>query len=225
MDALNPPQGRGRLYRVGGAVGRACGKSTSLCPPANVSRITHNAWIGSHGHPVGWTPVSPWVDNLVLYEWATIVSNLLLRTGLQYGLSTMYLEYQNLADPSDSVTIPSVTRGEGSAYYSALANSSDTDYLRVPLIAGTLASTDQTNFPLGNALTIFAQSAGLVGVNGKPFSAAAGSKVYGFAAVAAVDAADSTKDLVFSRVYFNAANQQAKLDSSQIGVSYQLPLN
>lgn len=228
QDAPNLPAGRGRFYRVDNPlaclhVGRAVGKSTSLCVDQAI-----NAEMSRTGAPfIGWMPLGSWTPNLRLYEAATIVANLLLRNGLQYGISTMYLEYENLADPDDPVTIPSFDRGPGTgqAYYAGLATSPDRDYLRVPIISGTLASTDLVNYPHGNVITVFAQSAGLVGVNGKPFSAAAGSKVYGAAVVAAVADPDPSQDLVFARFYKDSDEQVAKLDTSQIGMSYQIPFN
>ena len=205
------PQGFVRVYSVPQTIrtGRSVGKST-----AN----TLSRWLKSN-----WKPLTDWVHNDVLYEWGALVGNLLLRTGLNYGIGGMYVEFENVASPGDPVAAPTVTRDadQGVEYYNALVGSGDRDYLRVPLIAGTLESTDETNFPKGNAPTFFAMTSGVEGVHGKPFSYAHNSTVFGGALVAFVDGSDATQDLVFSRFYLDVDKQQAKLDNSQIGFEWQ----
>jgi hypothetical protein len=174
--------------------------------------------------PEGWKPRTGWVGNLALYEWGAVFGNLLLKKGLNYGIGGLYIEYENTDNPGDDVTAPALTRAadEGIEYYNALADSSTRDYLRVPLIAGTLTSSDQTLYPKGNLLTLFAQTTGVNGVHGKGFSVSDNSKVYGAAVVAFVDDDDYTRDLVLSKVYFSAANQQEKLDNSQVGIEWRM---
>lgn len=176
--------------------------------------------------PRCWEQPTEWQHNDVLYEWATIVGHLLLRVGTQYGIAGMYMEFENVADPEDVVSPPSVTRDadQGVEYYNALALNATKDYLRVPLIAGVINRSDDTKFPAGNLPTFFAQTTGNTGVHGKPFSYANNSKMYGGALVAFVDEADATRDLVFSRFYFDTDKQQPKLDTSQVGYEWEIVL-
>lgn len=201
------PRGRVRAHRVT-QVRRNPGKSTRKILP------------GPNGLAHAWDPVTPFVHNDVLYDWATIVGKLLLKQGVKFGIGGMYIEFQNVASPGDPVAAPAVDRAGGAAYYADLATSPDTDYLRVPLIAGTLNSTDADLFPGGNEATFFAQTSGVAGVHGKPFSDANNSVVFGGALVAFVDEDDPTQDLVFSRFYFGEADQQPKLATSQIGLEW-----
>ncbi len=215
----NPPipEGRVRVHRVPlmMRVGRAVGKSTSLLTarPDNLF----------YPPPDKWEPLTDWVMNDVLYEWGALIGPLLLRQGLQYGIAGMYIEFMNVADPSDPVSLPVVTRDadQGIAYYDGLATSPDRDYLRVPLIGGVLNQSDPIKFPKGNVPTFFAQTTGVVGVHGKPFSDANNSKVYGGALVAFVDKLDATQDRIFSRFYLDAAKQQVKQPTSQIGLEWE----
>lgn len=177
------------------------------------------------GLPPTWTPVTRWSHNDVMYDWGTIVGNLLLKQGLNYGIGGFYIEYENVVDPDDAVAIPEINREEGVSYYDDLTLSGTKDFLRVPLIAGVLNSSDATNFPGGNQPTFFAQTSGVVGVNGKPFSDASNSKVYGGALISIVDENDRTKDLVFSRFYFAVDEQMLKQAAGQVGLEWELTLD
>lgn len=167
---------------------------------------------------------APWEPNALLYEWGAIFSQLILRRGLNYGIGGMYIEFENVNNPGDPVTAPTFTRdvGEGLDYYNALANSSNRDYLRVSIISGTLDTSDPVKFPKGNQPVFFAQTSGLVGVHGKPFSDVNNSTVFGGALVSFVDETDHTLDLVLSRSYVSTARQQVKLPTSQIGFEWRL---
>lgn len=174
----------------------------------------------------GWEPLTEFQHNDFLYEWGTIFGNLLCRRGLNYGIGGMYIEFENVGTPGDPVSAPAFTRDadEGVAYYNALADSADRDYLRVPLIAATMDSSDPDKFPKGNRPSFFAQTIGVEGVHGKPFSDANNSTVFGGALVAFVDEADHTRDLVLSRFYVSTQKQQPKLSTSQIGFEWRLTL-
>lgn len=212
-DLVLAPRGRVRAYCVF-PCGRNQGKCTWLTMPGPDGRLHH------------WSQRTEFQPNLVLYEWGAIVGNLLLKQGLKFGIGGMYLEFANVASPGDPVPVPPLERDPsmGVAYYDDLATSPDTDYLRVPLVAGTLNSSDATNFPKGNSPTFFAQSTGLVGVHGKPFSDVNNSVVFGAALVAFLDQDDPTQDLVFSRFYFDVSSQQPKLATSQIGIEWPVDL-
>lgn len=169
---------------------------------------------------------TPWVSNLVLREWGGIVGKLLTLGSNNYRISTMYLEFENVPVPNTPVSIPVFDRDppSGVSYYNGLITSLNRDYLRVPMIAGILDSTDQILYPNGNLLTFFAQTSGVVGVHGKPFSDANNSVVFGGALVATPDVNDATQDLILSRFYFPVADQQPKLPTGQIGLEWELTL-
>lgn len=165
-------------------------------------------------------PLSGWRDNQTMYDWGTVVGKLL--QGLSgYHVNGMYVEFENTAG---SVSIPSFDRSGGVSYYQGLSGSGVRDFLRVPMTAATLSSTDETLFPGGNRVTFFAQTQGSVGQHGLTFSAGANSKVFGAALVAMPEQADYTQDLVFSRFYFDTAAQIAKVASAQVGVEWAVEL-
>ena len=166
--------------------------------------------------------VMEWANNLVVYEYATITSNLLAGTGLNYRIGGMYLEFENVASPGDTVTVPTFDRTRNVSYYNNLSGSADRDYLRVDLSSATISSTDTTNFPQGNSVLFSARSAGLTGVHGKTFSDTANSVIYGAALVSFVDGNDATQDLIYSVSYLTASQQQPKLSTSQVGVEWEL---
>lgn len=169
-----------------------------------------------------WTPTTPFRHNLVLYQWAEITAKLLATGDSRYRLGGMYLEFQNVASPGNSVTPPTFGRDRTIEYYDDLVSNSTTDYLRVPMTAiQTLSSGEGLN---QNQLVCFARSSGLSGVHGKTFSYAVNSVIYGAALVAFVDATDATQDLLFSCFYFDPADQQPKLATSQVGLEWQITL-
>ena len=75
-----------------------------------------------------------------------------------------------------------------------------------------------------NELVFFARSSGTTGVHGKAFSYAANSVIFGASLVAYVDATDASQDLLFSSFYFDPADQQQKLATSQVGLEWDLTL-
>ena len=168
--------------------------------------------------------VTPWRSNLVMFEWATIVGKLLTQGLTNYRIGGMYLEHENVASPGDAVSVPAFDRSGGIEYYNGLSTDPDRDYLRVPLVASQVAVVDATDFPNGNELTFFAQTQGVEGVHGKPFDDTNNSKVFGGALVSFVNEDDATQDIVFSRFYFDVADQQVKLPTSQIGLDWKLTL-
>lgn len=165
-------------------------------------------------------------SNLVLYDWAFIVGQLMRGSpdGKNYAINGMYLEFEN--NSALSITnIPTVTRADGLAYYEGLASHAKKDYLRVPIAGATLTSTDADLYPNGNKVTFIAQSSGTTGVTGNAFSNAADSVVYGGALVAMRDENDATQDVVLSRFYFeNAGDQLVKQTGSQITLTWPLTL-
>lgn len=177
--------------------------------------------------PGFWRLQSEFSHNDILYEWAAIVGELLRKApdGKPYGVGGMYIEFEN--NGGADVSPPTVaSRGDGRDYYANLLEHPTRDYLRVPLTASTLTSTDEELFPQGNLLTFFAQTQGVAGVHGKQFSSAQQSRVYGLGLVAYPDFGDESQDLLFSRYYYDAAAKQlTKIPSGEIGVEYRLTLH
>ena len=172
-----------------------------------------------------WRIAGGWEHNDVLYDWAYSVAQLLRGApdGKPYKIAGAYIEFEN--NSGAAVSTPSVTRDGAAAYYAALAGHATRDYLRVPVIASTLDSSDPGNFPLGNRLLFYIQTEGSVGVHGKPFNDAAQSRVYGGALAAYPAFADPAQDVLFSRFYYtNPVNQLIKLAGSQLGMTWELTL-
>lgn len=208
-ETLPVPPGRVRLSLVGM---RGCALPHDVVFPCR---------------PADWTPITGrWLPNLVLYEWGAIVGRQLVTGGTAYKIGGMYIEFENEGDPDTPAVAPGLSRDadQGVAYYNALSTSPDRDYLRVPLVAATLESSDEVKYPKGNLMTFFAQTSGVAGVWGRPFSDASNSRVFGAALVATPDWGDATQDLVLSRVYLDAADQQVKLPTSQVGIEWGLEL-
>lgn len=169
-----------------------------------------------------WTPSTYLKPNTVLYQWATVTAKLLTAGQANYRIAGMYLEFENVASPGDTVSVPTFDRTRTVEYYDNLADSATKDYLRVPLTASQILSNgvglDQ------NQMVFFARSSGILGVHGKPFSDAANSVIFGASLVAFVDNNDATQDLLFSSFYFDVADQQPKLATSQVGIEWELTL-
>lgn len=169
------------------------------------------------------TPTTNWGLNTVLYDWGGIVGPLLTEGLSNYKIGGLYLEYKNVTTAGDTVAPPTFDRTADISYYQNLSGS--LDYLRVPLIATTMSSSDATLYPNNNVATFFAQSSGTTGAaHSLNFGDSYNSTVFGAALVAFVDANDATQDLLLSRFYFDTADQQIKLATSQIGLEWELTL-
>jgi hypothetical protein len=156
--------------------------------------------------------------HVVMYSWQKILSELLLRADPQYKITGMYIEYDNVADPLDEVTPPTLSRDRTIDYYTELSLHPSRDFLRVSLL-GTNSETvdDVTN------LTFVGGTSGSEGVHGKPFSSAANSKVFGAALVARPVAADRFQDVLFCAAYFDVTQQQLK-QASDVGLAWKIAL-
>lgn len=169
--------------------------------------------------------------NQIQYSWGHIAARQLgfrRQAGRpDYHISAMYLEFENLASPSNTVTVPSFTRDLGLDYFNELLDSATRDFLRVPMrlepTLGISAGFEPyfTDGVDGNQLTFFVQSAGVTGVHGKTFSHSVNSKIYAATLVAA-PTGDRTQDVVFARTTFSGAGQVTKEASSQIGISWDI---
>lgn len=206
MDSIKPPRGHVCGYYVSDGDGQIGGRPPALPPHVNLPGI--------------WTPFCAVRPNLVMFDQAVVAANLF--TGRpEFKVSVMYFEFKNVADPEDEVAVPTYDRSGGATYYAGLDDVEDVDYLRVAVIASTVTSSGE-DYPLGNVATYYGQTSGVTGVHGTTFSDTVNSKVYGAALVATPNFADTSQDLIVSRFYWPTDQQQIKLPSSQVGVSWPL---
>jgi len=170
--------------------------------------------------------------NQIQYSWGFIAAKQLgfrpQPDRMNYTISAMYIEFENLADPATAVSVAPFDRDLSIGYYNSLVDSSTRDFLRIPMTlepAGSVSAGYEANLPVEqqlNKLTFFAQTAGLAGVFGKTFSHLVNSKVFAAALVAAPRYDDRTKDVIFARTTFAADNQVTKEASSQIGITWDV---
>lgn len=156
--------------------------------------------------------------NLYVYNGADIVAAILAgRPG--YTISTMYLEFENVASPGDPIVPPAYDRTSTVSYYSNLT--SPRDFLRVPMIIQpTIVSSDLSKYE-GNQVTFFGISSGVVGENGLPFTNVSNSTVFGGALCASPTPDTQANDKLFSRTYW-ADRAVLKQQNHQIGVQWTL---
>ena len=181
----------------------------------------HQVW-GEPEASLIWTPQTEFKKNLVLNQWATIVAKLLTSGDARYRIAGMYLEFENTASPGDPVSAPTLNRTRDVTYYDNLSGSGVRDYLRVSMTATQLLSNG-SGFN-NNQMIFFARSQGTTGVHGKTFSDSVNSTMFGASLVAFVDNNDATQDLLLSSFYFEIADQQQKLSTSQVGLEWELTL-
>lgn len=171
-----------------------------------------------------WVPHGYDEHNLVMFEAATAIAELLRGAPnlKAYKLGGMYMEFEN--NGGAPVTPPTNTdRAAGKSYFDGLVSDPNRDYIRVPLTAQTLESSDATNYPNGNRVVNYAASTGIAGVHGKTFSHTVSSRVYGGALVVFPEESDSSQDIVFSRFYFSDENNQlVKQEGSQVSMTWPL---
>lgn len=169
------------------------------------------------------------VQNQIQYGWGAAVSKLLATGNAAYKISTMYVEFENVASGGDVITPPTYTRSEGREYYENLSLLSTRDFLRVPLLLPAAVSVEagyEDYIPEneGNLLTFYTQSQGATGYHGRTFSHSVNSKVFGAALVVSPDAEDPTADIIVARTYLNSGDQVLKVAASQVGLTWQLSL-
>jgi hypothetical protein len=129
-------------------------------------------------------------------------------------LDMAYLEFVN----GPSVEPPDIHPAESTGYYDRLNSTSDRDYLRCPILSHVVKQdTDGRGI-----LTLVIVSDGETGVHGKPFSAGAGSRVYGLALAASQT--NRRGDLLFARHYYDRSDQVEKPEHGGIMLSFDLIL-
>lgn len=161
--------------------------------------------------------------NLVLYSGADIMALLIAGTP-GFHVSTMYMEYENLADPGDTPSIPTYDRTGGIGYYNGLSSSPNKDFLRVPItVSSDVSSSDEILYE-GNVVTFFAVSEGLAGFHGKTFGPSSNSAVYGAGLIVSPEPNDQSLDRVFARTY-TGIGKILKETNFEIGITWQVRYN
>lgn len=183
------------------------------------ANITGSTVLGHIDNRHGKTP-KVFRDNAIVRDWSTIFANLLVSGESRYRVATVYLEYSNEATADSAVSLPPLDTEQGIEYYNGLASDSQRDYLRLFTTSSSVVSSDAELRPNGDSSQFFAMSSGGTGVHGKPFSSQNNSTVYGAALVVSRDANDATQDLILSRVYYPAEEQQIKLPTSEICIDW-----
>lgn len=128
-------------------------------------------------------------------------------------LDIAYLEYVNGA----AVTLPDIDPVDSNDYFDRLGSTADRDYLRCPILSHTLKSQNGKT-----VLSLLIVSDGDRGVHGKPFSATAGSRIYGVALAASQS--NKRDDLLFARHYYQPEDQAEKSEIGNIMLSIDLVL-
>lgn len=163
-----------------------------------------------------------WESNSILSSWCGLVIPLFNGDDpMKYRVAGMYIEFEN--NGGIAVTPPTFDRlDDAAAYYESLALSSTRDYLRVPIIARATAKSSE-DYAFDNQLTVTARTSGVVGQNGKDFTAAAQSRVYGGAVIAMPDESDETQDRILARFYWDDTSRQlVKLVGAEIGYDWEI---
>ena len=164
-------------------------------------------------------------NNVIMKDWATVFANFATSGDSRFRITAMYLEFMNVPTAGEAVAVPAFGPDEGIEYFDSLASDPSRDYLRVFLSGSSVDTSDPDMWPSGNITRFFGMTSGSNGVHGKPFSDVNNSTVYGGALVVVRDVADATQDLIVSRIYFDDAEQQVKLATSQIGMDWEIEFN
>ncbi len=168
-------------------------------------------------------------SNQIQYEWGAIAAEC-LRGNRNFRISSLYIEFENVASPGNAVTVPTFGREEGRSYYQDLQDSSVRDFLRVPLTLQptiSIQSGREDYFEegvTGNVLTFTCQTQGTAGFHGKAFNNSVNSKVFGVALVATPVFSDPSQDLIMARSYFSSGNQTLKDASHSVGITWNIIL-
>ena len=164
-----------------------------------------------------------WMDT-----WGVIAAACIGLGDLRYKLNAIYVEYENLSNPANTVVVPTIDCTIGVRYYNQLNLVANRDYLRLPIVRrpqyflanGTHVAVDIPE-GMGNGVVLTVDTTGVAGIHGRPFGVGNNSKIIGLAAAATPVWADPTSDIVFSRAYWTGASQ-VLLTSATWSLSYQL---
>lgn len=163
--------------------------------------------------------------NTIMVHWGFLIYKTLFANDPTHRIIGAYIEYKNVANPSDTVSVPSYNKFSPISYYQSLP--ADCDCLRVP-INGTptvdIAPGYEPYFSSGqgNRVTVTFQTTNANGhFKGLPFSHMNNSKIYGYAILAMPNQSNSNQDILFARAYFNPADQVLKPAASHIGIRWR----
>jgi hypothetical protein len=173
------------------------------------------------------TARSSWKANTIMKHWGYLAAQCIGVGNRDYRIAGMYLEFENVALPGDTVTVPTFNESDDRGYYEDLQISGSRDFLRVPLVAAPIISVRPADADLfavgeGNRVIFHSQSQGGAGIHGKTFSNAANSKLFGAALVAIPTWSDRTRDVILARTYFEVADQAVKASSQQLGITWEV---
>jgi len=129
-------------------------------------------------------------------------------------LDIAYLEYVN----GPAVVPPEIVPADSLEYYRRLDTTPDRDYLRCSIVSHAVRDSGGKT-----VLSLVVASDGDMGVHGKPFSATAGSRVYGLAIAASQTI--QRADLLFARHYFEPDEQIEKPENGGVMLTFDLHLS
>jgi len=129
-------------------------------------------------------------------------------------LDVAYLEYVN----GPAVAPPEIVGTDSLDYYRRLDTAADRDYLRCFILSHTVRESGGKT-----VLSLVIASDGDTGVYGKPFSATAGSRVYGLAIAASQT--NQREDILFGRHYFAPEDQIEKPENGNVMFTFDLHLS
>lgn len=158
--------------------------------------------------------------NAIASSWNEFLAPILLGKlfSAPIEINGVYIEFEN--DGGQVVTPPTFERDDDHLlYYQQLTTTTgNRDYLRLP-ITGRSANSLKTAF------SIIAETTGVAGQNGLPFSSSQQSRVYGGSVVYRRSDLPS-EDVVFSRAYISDSDKQlVKLAGRQISLRWEFTVN
>jgi hypothetical protein len=172
--------------------------------------------LGEFACASGDRPFSTFRANNFLYTYGHIAARCIGLGQEAWKVSAIYLEFDNSGISPASP--PAYDLDEGIEYYDGLASSVDRDYVRVPLDSTpsivvapgyeSLLAPDR-----GNRIVCSAQTSATQGAGGKPFTAGAGSVVFGLALAATPAPDDPAADVLLARGYYATDQQVPKVDT------------
>lgn len=169
----------------------------------------------------------PWIPNDLVVSAGHLVMQAIAKRDVNYGLSVMYIEFENMEDAETPASIPDIDPNDLD-YYNDLSSSPSRDFLRVLInenpttfmVDGyeTLLPEDMPNGAIMYASTGSASA----GVHGKPFNAGSFSRVSGLAIAAGPDPDDRSQDILYARAYYEGEAQWLVQGSIQLLVPYRI---
>jgi hypothetical protein len=148
---------------------------------------------------------------ILLPDFSKVIFNAVIPGTSDSGtkINTAYIEFVN----GDAIEPPEVNPASIADYFVQLGSTPDRDYLRVPILSHVVGKTDTGAAKL--EMTVAAD--GETGVHGKSFSAAVGSRIYGF--TLAASQGNDRGDILVVNHYYPPAEQIAKTESGSMILS------